>query len=333
MNRTIAMLVILSVAMCGAFFIQSSQYEWPKPFYRLDTQPNDSLKIELGRILFYDPLLSADGQTSCASCHSSYHAFAHTDHALSHGVFDSIGKRNAPALFNLAWRRLFMRDGAIHQLELQALAPLHSANEMGSHINTSLNRINQNPHYRNLNFQAWGDSTMSAKHFLKSLTYFELILTSQNSWWDKVERGTVEMTHIQTQGQKHFHQFCASCHMPPLFHDQSYHVVWDSLQTNPDKGRYRITQEAKDRFAFATPSLRNISFTYPYAHDGRFAKLRPCVENHLIEKKNRKVHLKELLNENQITELIAFLQTLNDTSFITEKRFQFPRKSFLMQSR
>jgi cytochrome c peroxidase len=333
MNRTIAILVILSVALCGGFCIQSSQYEWPKPFYRSDIQPNDSLKIELGRVLFYDPLFSADGQTSCASCHSSYHAFAHTDHALSHGVFDSIGKRNAPALFNLAWRRLFMRDGAIHQLELQTLAPLHSANEMGSHINTALNRINQNPHYRKLNFQAWGDSTMSATHFLKSLTYFELILTSQNSWWDKVQNGTARMSEIQNKGLQHFQSWCSDCHTPPLFHDQKFHSVLDTMQENKDQGRYIISQQPEDKYGFSTPSLRNLGFTYPYGHDGRFEKLRTCLESHLIEKNEIKIPLGNLLDESQITELIAFLYTLNDTSFVSNGRFQFPRKSFLMQSR
>ncbi len=333
MSRKNQLILFISILVLGHITLQGIESKWPKPYYSYATQPNDSLKIELGRILFYDAKLSADGQTSCASCHSSYHAFAHTDHAVSHGVFDSLGTRNAPALFNLAWRRLFMRDGSIHQLELQALAPLHASSEMGTNIQTVLEQINLDPNYRKLNFLAWGDSVMNSIQFLKSLAYFELTLNSQNSWWDKVEKGTGEMTDIQTQGQKHFQQFCASCHTPPLFHDQGYHVVWDTLPTNHDKGRHRITQQAKDRFAFATPSLRNISFTYPYGHDGRFIKLRPCLEDHLIDKKNRKVHLNELLNENQITELIAFLQTLNDTSFITEKRFQFPRKSFLMQSR
>ncbi len=333
MNKQGQAIVLIAIIILGFVTLQGMKSKWPKPYYSYAPQPKDSLKIELGRILFYDAKLSSDGQTSCASCHSSYHAFAHTDHALSHGVFDSIGTRNAPALFNLAWRRLFMRDGSIHQLELQAMAPLHASSEMGTNIQTVLEQINHNPNYRKLNFQAWGDSVMNSIQFLKSLAYFELTLNSQNSWWDKVEKGTGEMTVIQSLGQRHFQQFCASCHTPPLFHDQSFHMVWDNSQTNSDLGRYRITQKDKDRFAFATPSLRNISFTYPYAHDGRFAKLRPCIENHLIEKDNRKVHLNELLNENQITELIAFLQTLNDTGFISEKRFQFPRKSFLMQSR
>lgn len=94
---------------------------FPKPTYNFIQNPLDSLTIELGRTLFYDPILSVDNTISCASCHSPYNAFAHTDHDLSHGIFDSIGNRNAPALFNLAWQESFMWDGAINHLDMQAL--------------------------------------------------------------------------------------------------------------------------------------------------------------------------------------------------------------------
>jgi len=95
---------------------------FPNPTFDFQKTPLDSTKILLGRILFYDPILSKDNSISCASCHSPYNAFAHTDHDLSHGIFDAIGTRNAPALFNLAWQKEFMWDGAINHIDMQALA-------------------------------------------------------------------------------------------------------------------------------------------------------------------------------------------------------------------
>ena len=102
--------------------------EWVYPF---DKNPLTKAKITLGRVLFYDPILSRDSSISCASCHAPFNAFAHSDHALSHGIEDSIGRRNAAALFNLAWQRQFMWDAAINHLDMQALAPIQHQDEMG----------------------------------------------------------------------------------------------------------------------------------------------------------------------------------------------------------
>src|SRR6187401_139150 len=89
---------------------------WPPMAYDLSRNPLTQEGIALGRKLFHDPILSKDSSTSCSSCHSSYTAFAHVDHKLSHGIHDSIGNRNAPALMNLAWSRSFMWDGAVNHL-------------------------------------------------------------------------------------------------------------------------------------------------------------------------------------------------------------------------
>ncbi|MCX6210688.1 MAG: cytochrome-c peroxidase, partial [Bacteroidetes bacterium] len=96
---------------------------FPNPVYNFKDNELNKEKIALGKILFNDPLLSKDNTISCSSCHLSYTAFAHTDHPLSHGIENRIGIRNAPALFNLAWNKTFMWDGAIHHLDVQALAP------------------------------------------------------------------------------------------------------------------------------------------------------------------------------------------------------------------
>ena len=114
---------------------------FPTPQYDLEAMPWEVQISELGRTLFYDPLLSRDGSVSCASCHSPFNAFAHTDHALSHGIDDSVGERNAPALFNLAWKSQFMWDGAIELLDHQALTPLTHPNEMGDTLPHILGKL------------------------------------------------------------------------------------------------------------------------------------------------------------------------------------------------
>ncbi len=97
---------------------------WPKPTYDFSKNPLNENTIELGRTLFYEPMLSRNNIVSCASCHSQYTAFTHVDHALSHGIEDKIGTRNSPALINLAWQQFFMWDGAVNHLDVQALAPV-----------------------------------------------------------------------------------------------------------------------------------------------------------------------------------------------------------------
>ena len=118
---------------------------FPRPEFNDGKLQLNPYRVELGRYLFYDPILSKDSSVSCASCHSPFHAFAHVDHDLSHGIQDSILDRNAPALFNLAWSRFFMWDGAVHRLDAQPLAPITSAREMGSDLKTVLLRMNQSP--------------------------------------------------------------------------------------------------------------------------------------------------------------------------------------------
>ncbi len=292
---------------------------------------SDSLRIELGRILFYDPQFSQDGQISCASCHSPYQAFAHTDHAVSHGVFDSLGTRNAPGLFNLHTRNIFMRDGAIHRLDLQALAPLHSPIEMGGNIDSALKKINRSKDYRTISYQAWGDSTMSIQTFLQSIATFENSLQSFNSYWDKVQKGKQQFNAMQKAGEKHFFRYCAQCHTPPSFQNELFYCVWDTLNGDTDLGRYIVTQNPKDRHAFMTASLRNLSFTYPYSHNGSIDHLYQCMDKHQLPQEYRSPVISSVLDDREITELVGFLLTLNDTSFIQEKKYQFPKQSFLIK--
>lgn len=330
-----------SVLIFGVFFslmsfVIKQRTDWfnppvyfPKPVYNFTQNPLDSAKINLGRILFYEPILSKDNTISCASCHSPYNAFAHTDHDLSHGINDQIGKRNAPALFNLAWQKTFMWDGAINHLDVQALAPISHPKEMGSDISEVIKKLSLSKQYKLLFFDAFKDSTITSSKILKALSQFQLTLVSANSKYDKVKLGKEEFTEQEQNGYQLFKANCASCHTEPLFSNYEYenNGLTVDISLN-DLGRYEITKNKKDIKKFKVPSLRNLSYTYPYMHDGRFMTIKEIISHYTsgIKKSNT---LSTVLNKpipltaNEKVDLIAFLLTLNDKDFVIDKKHQY----------
>ena len=296
---------------------------FPNPIYNFSANTLSKSKIELGRALFYDPILSADNTISCATCHSPFNAFSHTDHALSHGINDAIGDRNAPALFNLAWQGLFMWDGAANHLDVQALAPISHPKEMGESISHVIYKLQHSTLYPTLFKNAFGDSSISGEKTLKAMAQFQLTLTSSNSKYDGVKKGDYHFTKQEQAGYALFKNNCNSCHAEPLF--STYEFASNGLKidsTLNDYGRWQVTKNKKDSLLFKIPSLRNLSYSYPYMHDGRFKKLYEVV-NHYTNSSLNKTPLisSELANPitlspNQKTDLIAFLLTLNDLSLI-----------------
>jgi cytochrome c peroxidase len=287
--------------------------------YDFSRNPLSEAKIALGRVLFYDPILSKDGSISCASCHSSYNAFAHTDHALSHGIYDSVGLRNAPALMNLAWQPHFMWDGAVHHLDVQALAPIASPSEMGEDFAQVIAKLRETERYPSLFQAAYGDSTITGERFLKALAQFQLTLISAGSRYDRMRAGQLTFSPQEEQGYQVFKEYCGRCHVEPLF--SNYAFSSHGLPPDPllgDLGRYRITGNPADSLLFKTPTLRNLAYTYPYMHDGRFRTLRQVLDHY------EEASLPTALGPAQKADLLAFLRTLNDSSFVFEPRFQFP---------
>jgi cytochrome c peroxidase len=307
---------------------------FPKPVYSISNNIEDSLLQNIGRYLFYDPILSADNTISCASCHTSYNAFAHTDHDLSHGIQDQIGNRNAPALFNLAWQKELMWDGAIHHIDLQALAPLHHPKEMGSSINEVVSKLRQDYFYKRLFSLVYRDSIITGERVLKALSQFQLTLVSATAKYDAVREGVDTFTVQEQRGYALFQQYCNSCHTEPLFSHYGFEnngLPIDS--TLMDLGRVLITHKAQDSFCFKVPSLRNLSFTYPYMHDGRYKKMIQVLNHYsdgIVNSSTLSKQLKEgiPLTSNQKVDLIAFLLTLNDRKFVFDPQHQYPKKIF-----
>jgi len=308
-------MVLVSFSIFGNINYPILPSHFPRPIYDFQKNPLDSQTVELGRKLFYDPILSVNNQVSCATCHSPFNAFAHTDHEVSHGIFDSIGTRNAPGLFNLAWQNKFMWDGAINRLDAQALAPINHPSEMGSNTKDLMIKLNKSQKYKSLFFRAFGDSIISTNHFLKALTQFQLTLISANSKYDKVRLGQAKFTEQEQKGYRVFQRNCATCHIEPLFNNAEFRqngLGIDSYYN--DLGRAKVTGVSADALKFKVPSLRNLSYTYPYMHDGRFKSLNEVLKHY---SKTLSVTATERVD------IVAFLLTLNDSTFVFNKNHQF----------
>jgi cytochrome c peroxidase len=334
-------IIICSLCFIAVAFRYASEVlftvpkNWPQPVYDFSKNQLSKDKIELGRALFYDPILSRNNMISCASCHSQYTAFAHVDHALSHGIEDKIGTRNSPALMNLAWQTLFMHDGAVNHLDVQALAPITHPSEMAEDINHVIEKLNTSAIYPALFYKAYNDSTVSSAKTLKAISQFLLTLVSHNAKYDSVMRRQASFTEQEQSGYALFKKNCATCHTEPLF--TNYEFVNNGLSmdtTLNDLGRFKITQNHNDSFKFKTPTLRNIEFSYPYMHDGRFKNLTQVLNhytNGISHGSTLSTKLKQgiLLSSNEKVDIIAFLLTLTDQSFLFDKRFSYPKHILL----
>lgn len=327
MIRLISLLVVITLLGFNA----SQRFGWaklpadfPEPKYDLSSNRYKIAVVHLGRNLFYDPRLSANNTISCASCHSPYNAFAHTDHALSHGINDSIGFRNAPALFNLAWHSSMMWDGAMHHLDVQALAPLTASNEMGANLKLVLNKINGEEYYKKQIKAAFGDTVLHGAQFLKALAQFQLSLISDQSRYDSMRRKQLVFTEQEKNGYHLFKQHCNSCHREPLFSTYQFArngIGFDTLLN--DIGRARVSHLKDDSGLFKIPSLRNTAYTFPYMHDGRYKHLREVVR-HYVEQ-GATIGKPISINSNEQTDLLAFLRTLNDRHFVFDSTHTFPK--------
>ncbi len=305
---------------------------FPKPIYDFKKNPLTEEGFDLGRKLFYDPILSKDNTISCASCHLQQTGFTHVDHDLSHGIDDRIGTRNSLTLQNLAWSKTFMWDGGVNHLDVQAIAPITSEVEMDETLENVVSKLNTNKEYRELFQKVFGSKKITGQLTLKALSQFIVLLTTSNSKYDKVIRNEEKFTEMEEKGYELFKQNCASCHTEPLFASNDFKNNGLPIdETLNDFGRMKITQNPKDSLLFKVPTLRNIEFTFPYMHDGRFKTLNEVIKHYNSGIQQSKTLSKELqkpinLSDNQRVELIAFLKTLTDKEFLFNPKFGYPKK-------
>jgi len=303
---------------------------WPQPVYDFSKNPPTEEGFQLGRKLFYDGRLSKDGNFSCAACHQQFAAFATYDHNLSHGFNNSLTRRNAPGLFNLAWQKEFMWDGGINHLDLQPLAPMTDTTEMAETIDNILKKLSPDTAYKRMFKAAFGSDTITTQRLTKALSQFLVMMVSANSKYDRVMRGQDSFDLPQRLGYEIFQQKCQSCHKPPLFTDYSYRNT--GIKTDKylnDYGRMKITRDPKDSLKFKVPTLRNVQLTFPYGHDGRFYSLQDVLDHYRNAVENS-VTVDSLVRNNlplsnfETGQLKAFMYALTDSSFLYNIRFSPP---------
>ncbi|WP_299459621.1 cytochrome c peroxidase [uncultured Microscilla sp.] len=299
---------------------------FPSPVYNFDKNPLSNQGVNLGRRLFFDPILSKDSSIACSNCHHALQAFADTGR-FSQGIAQQLTKRNTPGLFNLLWQREFFADGGVRHFELIPLAPLVNRQEMQGDLQELLGRLNKNTSYKQQFSQVFDTDSLQSKHLLYALAQFMGSLISATSRYDQYVQKKLLLSDIEQQGLIAFKQKCSTCHQVnnQLFTDLSYrNIGLDSILG--DVGRYNITERKEDKGKFKVPSLRNVLLTPPYMHDGRFktidevlthytkgVKHTPTLDTGL---RNNTGSLGIALSLDERQAIKAFLHTLTDTTFI-----------------
>ena len=293
-------------------------------------------QTDLGRYLFFDPVLSGNGKVSCATCHNP-------DQGFSDGMGRSVGatgervKRSAPTLWNVAFLESFFWDARASSLEEQMQGPLYDPLEMGNTPAQLLQSLNAIPTYRELFAQAFPaefnepEAQIQLQQIYTAIAAFQVSLVSLNSRYDQYAHGYADaLTDNEKEGLNIFRSFvarCAECHTPPLFTNQQLAVIGtpepEGLPFDP--GAAKAANEPSQRGGFKVPSLRNIALTAPYMHSGRFETLYEAAEFYTLGRGHAVPEGEELmihwhiwepnLTDTEIQRLVDFLQTLTDESF------------------
>ncbi|WP_410479468.1 cytochrome-c peroxidase [Polaribacter sp. HL-MS24] len=294
--------------------------------------------VALGKKLFFDKRLSGDHTQSCASCHNPRNSFAENQ-PFSEGIDGVFGNRNAMPIFNLAWNfdERFAWDGRELSLERQALEPVRNPIEMHSNWKRVAEKLAASPEYPDMFARAFGSSKIDSIGITKAIAQFERTIISGNSKFDRFLRGE---TSLSSEEQNGFDVFmdeakgdCFHCHgsnQNPLWTDNKFHN--NGLDaTFSDLGLGAVTGDPNDNGKFKSPSLRNLRFTAPYMHDGRFTTLEQVINHYsnglkqssTIDPLMKKVAQGGVrLSPQEKMDLKAFLLSLSDPEFINNPAFR-----------
>lgn len=304
-------------------------------------------RTRLGRWLFFDTRLSADGSISCASCHRPEHAFSEPT-AVSTGIDGRRGTRKSPSLVNLAARTVlpdiptdtdqsFFWDGRASSLENQVLVPIADRNEMGLDHQAMVDRLSAVNGYAPYFRDTFGSDGIDRERVAMALSDYVRTRMSGNAPYDRWsyagDRGAMSEEAKRGSEIFFFSGNCASCHAGFNFSDGRFYslgIGWDaSRQRFKDEGRFAVSHEPRDRGAFKTPGLRDVSKHAPYMHDGSLASLRDVVEfysrggdpNAPKSKRLRPLNLPP----RDVDALIAFLKSLDGEGYQDQSPKYFPR--------
>lgn len=348
---------VIIVILYNIFPSFTNNYDFPTPykfpelnfFPPMPVAPNNIVTkegAELGRYLFYDKILSREQDISCASCHKQEYAFSDAPNALSKGNKGTFTTRNTMPLFNLAWYKAFFWDGRASSIEQQIFHPVRNPHEMNLIWKDAAKRVRNNTFYRKKFQIAFPGEPIDSVRISKAIAQFLRTLISNNSKYDRVLAGKDYFTADEYAGWSLVNDMtkgdCLHCHPTDAnalgttgdFSNNGLENITNIYSYN-DKGLGAITKNEKDYGKFKIPSLRNVSLTAPYMHDGRFATLEEVIDFYSegvnksinVDSKMRTVHQGGAkLTEKEKEQIIAFLMTLTDSSFISNPEFNNPFK-------
>ncbi len=303
---------------------------FPEPTYTFNNNPVTEKGFKLGKKLFFDPILSADNTISCGSCHVQAVAFSDPQHALSVGIDQRMGTRNAPQIANLAFLSEFFWDGGVTHLDFVPLNAIENEVEMDEEIARVIEKLNAHPAYPGLFREAFGIEPINTALMLHALSQFMVMMVSADSKYDQYLGQKTTLSAEELQGLSLFETHCATCHAGALFTDQQYrNNGLDSVF--PDLGRALISSLPDDEGKFRVPSLRNVAVTAPYMHNARFETLEAVLDHYdsgvvhshsldpLLQQNGR---LGIAVQPDEKGAIIAFLKTLTDRTFLSDSLFR-----------
>jgi cytochrome c peroxidase len=289
--------------------------------------PPTAETIALGRRLYYDPGLSIDGTVSCATCHSPTMGFTDAK-PVSNGVQNKTGTRSAPTVINSAYSTLQFWDGRAASLEKQAEGPMANPLEMAHSLPGVVDHLQRDPSYRSQFQQAWGSDQITIDMVTKSIASFERTVLSGNSAFDRFYYGG-DKKALSASAQRGLKVFqnpkrgnCAVCHTIDqkyaMFCDNKFHNIGIGADTRgqfADTGRYSQTKVDADMGRFKTPTLRNVTQTAPYMHDGSMPDLKAVIDHYIgggnsNPHLDQEIHVLDFLSGREREDLLEFLQSL-----------------------
>jgi cytochrome c peroxidase len=295
-------------------------------------------RVRLGRWLFYDARISANGSVSCASCHRPEQAFSEPT-PVSTGIGGQQGSRKSPSFVNAAFAFYpnFFWDGRASSLEEQALGPIANPIEMGNTHDRMIQTLTEIDAYKPYFVEAFGSEDINTERVAKAIADYERTCLSGNSPWDRWRRHQDEAAVSDEVKQGHELFFgkagCSTCHVGQTFSDSLFHnlgVGWnEETKTFADEGRFTVTGEEVHKGAFKTPTLRDVALHPPYLHDGSAKSLEDVVElyddggmaNPYLDPKMKKLGL----TAEEVHALVSFMNALTG-EFEREKPLtSFPR--------
>lgn len=290
----------------------------PDVFVVPEDNPMTPEKVELGKLLYFDPRLSQNGTVSCASCHDPQKGFTDQE-TFSSGMHGQKGTRNAPSVINSAFSYTQFWDGRAPSLEEQAKGPIENPVEMAHTLGGAVKHVSEIEGYKKYFKAAFGSEEVTIDRIAKAIATFERTVLSGNSAWDRYVYGG-EKDALSESAKRGLALFegkanCTQCHVGFNLTDNLFHNIGVGMdKPDPDLGRFKVTGKESDKGAFKTPMLRDLQKTAPYMHDGSIKTLEEMIElydkggepNQWLDPKMKSLSL----TSEEKADLLAFLRSL-----------------------